>query len=93
MANIRDLKKDLKWLTYEVLTDCMIAKLMNEDKSESVDDLMHETMNNHTDMITRINEARKIQDNKEKKTAFKSIEKDMYETADGSFKKLSEIVK
>jgi len=93
MANIRDLKKDLKWLTYEVLTDCMIAKLMKEDKSESIDDLMHETMNNHSDVITRINEARKIQDKKEKKTAFNHIEKDMYEAADSSFKKLSEIVK
>ncbi len=93
MANIRDLKKDLKWLTYEVLTDCMIAKLMNEDKSESVDDLMHDMMNKHSDLITRINETRKVQDTKEKKIAFKSIEKDMYKTADGSFKKLSEIVK
>jgi hypothetical protein len=93
MANIRDLKKDLKWLTYEVLTDCMIAKLMNEDKSETVDDIMHETMNNHSDIITRINEARKIQDAKEKRSAFKTIEKDMYKAADGSFKKLSEVVK
>lgn len=93
MANIRDLKKDLKWLTYEVLTDCMIAKLLNEDKNDEVEDLMHEMMNQHTDLISRINESRRIQDKKEKREAFKAIEKDMFETADNSFKKLSEIVK
>ncbi len=93
MANIRDLKKDLKWLTYEVLTDCMIAKLLNEDKNDEVEDLMHAMMDQHNDLISRINESRRIQDGKEKRQAFKAIEKDMYEVADSSFKKLSEIVK
>ncbi len=47
MANIRDLKKDLKWLTYEVLTDCMISKMINEDKGEEVEAVMHAVMDSH----------------------------------------------
>ena len=93
MANIRDLKKDLKWLTYEVLTDCMIAKMMNSEKNEEVEEIMHTVMDNHSDLITRINEARRVQDTKEKKQLFKAIEKDMYTSADEAFKKLSSIIK
>jgi hypothetical protein len=93
MANIRDLKKDLKWLTYEVLTDCMIAKLLNDKKTDDVEEVMHEMMNQHNDLITRINESKRLKESKEKRQEFKAIEKDMYASADNAFKKLSELIK
>ena len=93
MANIRDLKKDLNWLTYEVLTDCMIANLLNNDKADEVETIMHKIMDSRTDLISRIGEARKTKDEKEKKQLFKAIEKDMYSSADEAFKGLSEIIK
>ncbi len=65
MANIRDLKKDLKWLTYEVLTDCMISKMINADKTDEVEAVMHSVMDSHNDLIARIGEAKRTKDKKE----------------------------
>lgn len=93
MASIRDLKKDLNWLTYEVLSDCFIAKIIRGDKNDEVEAIMHTVLNERNDLISRVHEAKKVKDAKEKKAQFKAIEKDMFGSADNAFKSLSELVK
>lgn len=93
MASVRDIKKDINYLTYEVLSDCMIYKHVNNDNKEDTDKIMKDVIAKRQELIKRVNQAKREEDKKEAGKEFKNIMDEMMKMADDSFKKLSEMAK
>ncbi|MFO7790208.1 MAG: hypothetical protein R6V32_06520 [Bacteroidales bacterium] len=91
MASVRDIKKDINYLIYEVLADCMIYKRANKDDAAS-DKIMKNMMLKREALITRVNEAKRMDDAKEKKKAFAAIKEDLLTSVDKSFREISKLV-
>ncbi|MGC9330370.1 MAG: hypothetical protein ACP5DZ_00660 [Bacteroidales bacterium] len=91
MASVRETKKDINYLIYEVLTDCMIHKHVNIDESKASDKIMKDMMIKRGELISRVNEARKLDDKKEKKKAFDEIHEDLITSVDKAFRKISNL--
>ncbi|MFP4665079.1 MAG: hypothetical protein ACLFM1_11695 [Bacteroidales bacterium] len=93
MASVRDIKKDINYLTYEVLSDCMIYKHVNEGDSKKTDEIMKNMIEKREDLIKRVNEAKKLDDKKKTREAFNSIVEEAMKAADESFTELSKLAK
>ncbi|HKK68394.1 MAG TPA: hypothetical protein VJ946_09280 [Bacteroidales bacterium] len=93
MASVRDIKKDINYLTYEVLSDCMIYKHMHSEDAEKTDEIMKDMIEKREELITRVNEAKKLGDRKKTREAFNAIMNDGMKAADESFGKLSKLAK
>ena len=94
MANRKDLKKDLKWLTNEVITDCFIYLDFNKNKNEdAVSQIINNMLIKYQELISKINLSTSTLDRKEVKNAFYEITKDLYETANKCFEELSTLSK
>jgi predicted negative regulator of RcsB-dependent stress response len=91
MASIRDIKKDINYLTYEVLSDCMIYKHINNDDSTVSDKIMTNMIEKREDLITRLNEAKRLNDKKEIQKAIASIKDDLINSVDKSFREISKL--
>ncbi|MDA3819875.1 MAG: hypothetical protein PF590_05385 [Candidatus Delongbacteria bacterium] len=91
MASVREIKKDINYLIYEVLSDCMIHKHVNNDNSKASDKIMKDMMAKREELISRVNEAKDMDDKKEKKKAFNAIEDDLITSVDESFREISKL--
>lgn len=92
MANIRNLKKDLNWLTQEVITDCLVYLDVNPTQDETpVAEIINTMISKHQELITRINKPTSGIDSKEVKKMYNEIVKDLFEISNGSFEKLSKL--
>ncbi|HBS87906.1 MAG: hypothetical protein A2W91_10680 [Bacteroidetes bacterium GWF2_38_335] len=93
MANIRNLKKDVDYVVYELLSDCATYQMMNSgQKAEQVGELMNGAFQIRQDLFNKINNP-SIPEGKKAKAFYKEIYIELLKRADDSFKKLSEIVK
>jgi len=89
MASIKNLKKCINDLTYEVVSDCFTNLLTNEDKNkDKVLKIISETIKNRNDLIRRVNQFSK---EKNKTKYFGSIRTDLMKKMDQSFSKLSKL--
>ncbi len=91
MANVRETKKDINYLTYEVMADCMIHQHVNNDDSKASDKIMENMMKKREELISRINKAKQLDDKKEKKKAFRDIEDELITSVDDSFREISKL--
>ncbi|MEA3447241.1 MAG: hypothetical protein U9Q98_02175 [Bacteroidota bacterium] len=89
MASVRETKKDINYLIYEVLADCMIHKHVNHDDSKASDKIMENMIAKREDLISRVNKAKNLDDKKDKKKAFRDIEDDLITSVDKSFRDIS----
>lgn len=92
MASIQNLKKDVDYLTFAVVADCLNYSANSGKSSEQVSNIVQEMITSRNSLRDRISAARKIE-KKEKKAYFKAIFKDLLVSVDGAFTKLSETVK
>lgn len=94
MANIKDLKKDINWLSYEVISDCLIFKHIHKKESEDeVNEIMQHMIDKRDEFIRRINTAKRTENKKAARAEYKKVLDELMKTADDSFKKLSELAK
>ena len=92
MANIRDLKKDINWITEEVITDCLIYTDVKPDNDrQPVAELIHKIVDKRNELIERVNAHGKFASKSEKKAEFKSIAQDLLKTADECLEELSKL--
>jgi len=93
MAKKRDVKKDIAYLTYEIIADSFAAlELYPDRKPEEILSIIDVAVKNSNDLMDRVNQ-KNIEKGKEVKKHFQEIYKDLIKGADEQFSKLSEIIK
>jgi hypothetical protein len=77
MASKRQLKKDINYLTFDLLAECFTYQFFHKDlKSEVVDDIASGILDNRNDLVARINHIDGKEDTKLVKAHFRKIRED-----------------
>ena len=80
MANRRDLKKDINFLTYQVINECYAyLDYAPEGNYENVMDIILEVVDLRNELIYRLNHINNDIEKKERKAYFKKIISELYE--------------
>ena len=88
MASIRRLKKDVDYLTFAVIADCM-----NYNSSVEVVNIVKKMVEYRNETRSKISARKSFNDKKEARSYYKGISIDLLKTVDGEFTRLSELVK
>ena len=92
MASVRELKKDIDFLVFEVISDCFVySNLHPDNKSEELTALISEAVELRNDLIARVNNPDGKDNPKIVKAYYNSVSKDLMLGVDGLFEKLSAI--
>jgi hypothetical protein len=94
MASIRELKKDIDYLIYEVISDCFVfSDLHPEIKSDELSAIISDAVDLRNDMIARVNNPDGKDNPKIVKAYYKALEKDLLTGVDKLFSRLSQLTK
>jgi hypothetical protein len=94
MASVRELKKDIDYLVYEVISDCLVFSGLHPDiKSDELSTLITDAVDFRNDLIARVNNPDGKDNPKIVKAYYKSVEKDLLTGVDKLFSRLSEMTK
>jgi hypothetical protein len=94
MASVRELKKDIDYLVYEVISDCFVFSGLHPDiKSDEVTAIISDAVNFRNDLIARVNNPDGKDNHKIVKAYYKSVEKDLLTGVDKLFSRLSAMTK
>ena len=94
MASVRELKKDIDYLIYEVLSDCFVfSNLHPDNKSEELSAIISDAVELRNDLIARVNNPDGKDNPKIVKSYYKLVGKDLLSGADKLFSRLSELTK
>jgi hypothetical protein len=92
MANRRDLKKDIDYLVYEVVSDCFtLMTVKQEENSEEITGIVAEAVNLRNELFARVNNPDGKDNRVIVKSHFTKIRKDLVEGIDKLFEKISVI--
>lgn len=79
MASIRKLKKDINYLSYELLTEAFTFRHFHTElKEEKFDDVIKKIVALRNDMIGRINHSDEQSKSQSNKQYFKKIREEMF---------------
>lgn len=94
MANIRDLKKDIDYLVYEVISDCFSA--MSVKQEEAISDKLAEIVSDAIILRNELFSKIKCKDDKKKpenmKNYYRNIRSELFKDIDELFERLSKVV-
>ncbi len=94
MASIRELKKNIDNLVFEVISDCFVYSGVHPDnKSDELSAIISDAVNFRNDLIARVNNPDGKDNPKIIKAFYKSVEKDLVAGVDKLFKRLSGLSK
>lgn len=94
MASIRDLKKDINYLTSELVSDCYLYMYFHkEQEQEKVVAVITDALELRNDLIFKANHPENKEDKKALKAHFNNLYKDMLENVDVLFSRLSDLTK
>ena len=92
MAKKRNVKKDIEYLTFEVVADCFAAlELYPDRKNQEIYDIISDAVKSGNDLMDRVNQ-KNIGDKKAVKQHFRSIYTDLLKGADEQFIRLSKTI-
>ncbi len=91
MASIRRLKKDIDCLTFAVIDDSINCLSYGKD-SDAISEIVQNIIDTRNGMRQRVNAGRGVA-KAEKKAYYQAICKELMESVDGAFSKLSDLVK
>jgi hypothetical protein len=92
MASVRELKKDIDYLVFEVISDCFVYSNIHPDnKSDELSELISDAVEFRNDLIARVNNPDGKDNPKIVKAYYKSVEKDLITGIDKLFERLSTI--
>jgi hypothetical protein len=92
MASVRELKKDIDFLIFEVISDCFVfSNLHPENKTDELTGLISDAVEFRNDLIARVNNPDGKDNPKIVKAYYKSVEKDLLQGVDKLFERLSTI--
>ncbi|MEE4213648.1 MAG: hypothetical protein V2I34_01200 [Bacteroidales bacterium] len=94
MANIRDLKKDIDYLAYEVISDCFAAMSVTEDEkvSDQLSVIVADAVKLRNELFSRVPYRGDREKAGEVKEYYRKLRKDMIMGADDLFTRLSKVV-
>ena len=94
MASIRDLKKDIDYLTFEVISDCFAHSGVHPDnQTDELSAIISDAVNFRNDLIARVNNPDGKDNPKIVKAYYKTVEKDLLIGVDKLFDRLSSLSK
>jgi hypothetical protein len=92
MASIRDLKKDIDYLIYEVISDCFtFSQLHPEIKPDELSAIISDAVDFRNDLIARVNNPDGKDNPKIVKSYYQKVGKDLLSGVDKLFSRLSEL--
>ncbi len=91
MASIKRLKKDIDYLTFAVIDDCLNC-LAYGKSSDDISDIVENVINQRNVLRQRVNAGKAVAKS-ERKEYYKGVCKDVMTSVDGAFTQLSELVK
>ena len=92
MASIRDLKKDIDYLVYELISDCFTAMAVQPgDKSDDLAEIVGEAVKLRNDLFSRVKHPGGKEDPKLMKQYYTKVRVDLLEGMDKLFEQLSKI--
>ena len=90
MASVKKLKKDIDYLIFEVISDCFTFGSVHPDENEEeVTGILCDAVSLRNDLIQRVNNPGKSDDQKAVKVYFQSVTKDLFLGIDELCKRLS----
>jgi len=93
MASRRRLKKDIDFLSFEVISDCYNYNYLHPGKGEQVIEIVKDTIVSRNQLIARVNHPDGKDNPKLVKAYYKSVYTELFANVDESFKKLSALIK
>ncbi len=88
--NLRTIKKDINYLIDELLFDCCMFMELNPGKNqEQAMEIINQAISLKDELINRVNAIRE----QPVKPQFRALRKDMVDTINGLFEKVSELAK
>jgi len=90
MSSIRDLKKDIDYLIYEVISDSFVFQGIHPElKEDEVSAIINDAVNLRNDLIARVNNPDGKDNPKIVRAYYQSVRKDLMEGVDKLFSRLS----
>ena len=94
MASIRDLKKDIDYLIYEVISDCFVFSNVHPDvKTDELSAIVSDAVDLRNDLIARVNNPDGKDNPKIVKAYYQAVKKDLQSGVDDLFTRLSDLTK
>jgi hypothetical protein len=92
MASIRELKKDIDYLVFEVISDCFVYSNVHPDnKTDELTALISDAVEFRNDLIARVNNPDDKDNPKIVKAYYKAVQKDLLSGVNKLFERLSSI--
>jgi hypothetical protein len=94
MASVRKLKKNIDYLIFEVISDCFtFGGLHPETEADEVSGIISDAVNLRNDLIKRVNNPERGDNQKVVKTYFHLVKRDLFTGIDNLFGRLSDVSK
>ena len=94
MASVRELKKDIDYLVFEVISDCFVFQGIHPDhKSDELTAIISDAVNLRNDLIARVNNPDGKDNPKIVRAYYKAVGKDLLAGVDSLFTRLSKLTK
>lgn len=91
MASRRELKKDINYLTSEIVSECYMKHLLTEKNDAEISKLISETLTNGDEFIARLNHPDGKSNPKLVKKYFNHLRKDLFEKSSDILDRLNKI--
>jgi len=92
MSSKRNLKKDINYLVFEVISDCFAFSAMHPaKKADKVDKILNDAINLRNDLIARVNNPDGKDNPKMIREFYKSVNNDLLTGVDSLFERLSDL--
>lgn len=90
MSSVRDLKKDVDYIIYELISDCLAFGEIHETAdANELSSIVSDAVLLRNDLFSRINNRDKGADPGVVRESFRQIKKDLFTGADDLFERLS----
>ena len=90
MASIRELKKDIDYLFFEVIYDCFTyMEVRPDDNKDEIVAIINDAISLRNDLIARVNNPDGKDNRRIIKTYFQRVHKDLLKSVDELFSRLS----
>lgn len=94
MASIRNLKKDIDFLVFEVISDCFtVMSVQPLDKSDELAEVVADAVKFRNELFSRVKHSGGKNNPELTKAYYKKIKLDLLEGIDALFERLSKITK